>query len=81
MAPIPSRSRQRKSPEQGAIVSAGDHQRSQLSVVSCPRNHFYRTLEQILISRRLAAVRSVALIATQVDHRRNLADQLDLEAL
>ncbi len=35
-------------------ASAGDHHSSQLSVVSCPRNHFYRTLEQTMITRRLA---------------------------
>src|SRR4051812_11327018 len=50
------------------------------SSVARPRNHFYRTPEQIEISRRSVAVRSGGFIATQIEHRRDLADQLDLEA-
>ena len=49
-------------------------------MVACPRNHFYRTLEQSLISRRFAGARSGTVVATQADHRRDLADQLDLKA-
>ena len=48
--------------------------------VACPRNHLYRTQEQITTAVRRAARRTLA-AHRQVHHRRDLAHQLDFVAL
>jgi hypothetical protein len=52
-----------------------------ISVVSCPRNHFDRTLEQIRTSAAAAMLAAAGLSAErQPHHRGDLAHELDLEA-
>jgi hypothetical protein len=47
-------------------------------MVACPRNHFYRTPEHILIIRRPAGVTLVS--RAKADHRRDVTNQFNLEA-
>jgi hypothetical protein len=49
-------------------------------MVARPRNHFYRTTEQITITAPVAAVVHVVAAKRQIYHRPDLADQLDLRA-
>src|SRR6266404_4274724 len=56
-----------------------DGGQSQLSVVSLPRNHLYRTPIRIGNRRPLGAGGFV--LRAQIDHGGDLTDQLDLEAL
>src|SRR6266404_5993693 len=56
-----------------------DGRQSQLSVVSLPRNHLYRTPIRIGNRRPLGAGGFV--LRAQIDHGGDFADELDLEAL
>ena len=48
-----------------------------IKMVACPRNHFYRTFEQMVTRGATAAVVLVA--CSQGDHGGDLANQLDLK--